>query len=85
MNYKQFSNLRDRAYSGIASVAALAAIPSPMPGKNYSIGTGFGNYAGESAVALGAKANVGGNVSLAAGFGYTGDDVTTNVGLGFSW
>ena len=87
VNYRQFKHAFEKAYSGIASVAALAAIPSPAPGKNYSIGTGFGNYAGENAVALGAKATLGAkrNISLAAGVGFARDDFTTNVGVGFSW
>jgi len=94
VNYRQFrsevNRLDDRidnAYSGIASVAALSAIPNPVPGKNVSVGLGFGNFESESAFALGAKAFVGKsrNVALTAGVGYCDNTTTLSAGLGWSF
>ena len=72
------------AYSGIASVAALAAIPEPGPGKKVAIGVGYGNYLGEHAVAGGVKAHIGEYVNLTAGAGYSNTDFTTQAGVGFN-
>jgi hypothetical protein len=94
VNYGQFSHevkrLDDRiddAYSGIASVAAIAAVPSPIDGKNVSFGFGFGNYKSESAIAIGTKARVGKNKdwSVTAGVGYSGNKATISAGLGWSF
>ncbi len=89
VNMRQLNALDDKvddiatnAYSGIASVAALAAIPEPGPGKRVAIGVGYGNYLGENAVAAGLKAHIGGYINVTAGAGYSNSDLTTQVGLG---
>ena len=56
VNMRQYRKLEDRvdeAHAGIASVAAIAAIPAPVSGKNMSLGVGFGNFESEAAVAVG--------------------------------
>ncbi|MBN1974593.1 MAG: YadA C-terminal domain-containing protein, partial [Sedimentisphaerales bacterium] len=94
VNYGQFTSelgrLDDRiddSYSGIASVAAIAAVPSPVSGKNLSVGLGFGNFKSESAIALGAKALLGRkkDVTITAGLGYSGSNTTLSAGLGWSF
>jgi hypothetical protein len=94
VNFRQFNSeitrldsRIDDAYSGIASVAALSAIPNPVPGKNISVGMGFGNFESESAFALGAKAYVGKgrNVALSAGLGCSNSTTTLSAGLGWSF
>ena len=90
VNMRQYNKLEDRvddAYSGIASVAALAAIPSPVQGKNFSLGLGYGNFKSESAVAVGGKAIVGkeGNTTLTAGVGFCGSTTTVSAGIGWSF
>lgn len=88
VNYKQLKNVEDRAYQGISAVSALVAIPPPASGKNYSVGLGYGYYRDNSAVALGAKANIYNGISVAAGVGMSvqgSDSVTANAGVGYSW
>ena len=86
VNRRQLDGLDNSLSSGIASVAALAAIPCPPPGKNYTLGVGYGNYSGEYAYAVGVKANIPQtNVSLAAGVGFAKDHTTVNAGIGLSW
>ena len=78
-----FGQLQD-AYSGVASVSALAAIPDPVPGKKYSVGMGYGHYMGEDAIALGLKGDVSQNLRLTTGIGHSNDRTTFNAGVGFS-
>jgi hypothetical protein len=79
VNYRQLN-------SGVASVAALAGIPAPIPGKNVAIGVGYGNYHGTSAVAMGIKANMPkSNVSLTLGVGYCQNDYTASGGVSISF
>ena len=87
VNVRQFDAGIQKMSSGIASVAALAAIPGPVGGKNYSAGLGFGNYNGRSAVAVGVKANLPkSNISVAAGAGFSSNSSTTaNAGVSFSF
>ncbi len=74
------------AYAGIASVAALAAIPGPNTEDNMAVGMGVGHYKGESAMAVGFKGRVSNSFNVSAGFGYgSGSDVTSNAGISFSW
>jgi hypothetical protein len=79
-----FGQLRD-AYSGIASVAAMANIPAPAPGKSYSLGVGFGNFEGQNAIALGGAARLTENISIQASLGHSDDNNTVGAGVGFSW
>ncbi len=76
-----------RADAGIASVAALAAIPSPLPGKNYSIGAGVGHFRNQDAIAVGVNTVIGKkkDVSLRMGLGYGREEFTTNAGIGWSF
>jgi hypothetical protein len=84
VNYGQMQ----KAYSGIASVSALAAIPGTMPGKKFAIGAGYGYFEHESAVAVGLKASLFDRLSLTAGVGFdvgNGSSSTASANAGFSY
>lgn len=86
----QFRGLEDRVdktYSGIAAVSAIAAVPPPVPGKNFSVGMGYGNFESTSAVAVGAKALVGEdrNITLTVGVGMGEDSTAFSGGVGWSF
>lgn len=85
VNVRQLENVSKKSYAGIASVAALAAIPNPAPGKRFSLGVGYGNYMSQNAVALGLKASVTENISFTAGAGYCAERFTSSAGVGYSW
>jgi autotransporter adhesin len=80
-----FSDLEEEAFSGIASVAAMASIPAPRDGNRFALGMGVGNYEGESAFAAGLSANIATNMRVTASLGFSNDNVASGVGLGFSW
>jgi autotransporter adhesin len=88
VNFGQLNDVAQRAYSGIAQVTAMANIPGPIAGKNYSIGVGTGYYRGNTALAIGGKANIGDMIqlqgSVGTGFGYT-DSMSAGGGVSFSW
>jgi hypothetical protein len=87
VNYRQLQEHSKRAYSGIASVAAMASIPDPLGGKNFAIGAGFGNYAGENAVAMGFKAVVSKkkDIVVSGSVGYSDNNPVTGAGVSYSW
>ena len=78
-----FSQMKD-AYRGIAGASALAAIPAPAAGKTYSVGVGYGRFKGESAAAIGVKANFSNNLSVGIGASLNGTP-TYSAGVGYSW
>jgi len=84
----QINQNATRAYSGIAQIAAMTAVPAPIAGKRFSVGMGGGFYAGQQAIAFGGKALIADNftvgASLATGFG-SSNDMAAAVGAGFSW
>lgn len=82
----RIDSVSERAYAGIASVAALAAIPSPAAGKTYSVGLGVGTYSGENAFAVGFRGVVSDAVSVTLGVSQNSATKTAaNAGVGFSW
>ncbi|MEH6504566.1 MAG: YadA-like family protein, partial [Cycloclasticus sp.] len=81
----RLQNQIDDNTSGIAAVAAMANIPAPLPGHNYSMGVGYGNFQGEQAIAFGGSAIVGDGVNVKMSAGISGSDVTIGAGAGISW
>jgi hypothetical protein len=75
--------------SGIASIAALAGIPSPQAGKNNSIGIGVGHHGSGMAVAVGGQSMFGEGLTLkyGASMSYSSGlvDTSTMMGIGMSW
>ncbi|MDT8440524.1 MAG: YadA-like family protein, partial [Desulfuromonadales bacterium] len=82
---QRVKDLRKESFAGIASVAALAAIPDPKAGRKNSLGVGYGNYKGENALAIGFKSDVSENLRLTTGVATARDDLSANIGLGWSW
>lgn len=86
VNMNQLNNLSRKAYSGIAQIGALAAIPEPKSGQCYSVGMGVGTYGGQGAVALGGKAYINDNISVGGGFGISsGSPSAVAAGASFGW
>ncbi|MDP2244380.1 YadA-like family protein [Pseudomonas sp.] len=83
---RRIDKVEEVAYAGIASVAALAAIPSPANGKRFSVGAGLGNYSSESAIAVGFRAAITESTSVTAGVSRnTASKTAANLGVGYSW
>jgi len=85
VNKRQLDGIADKAYAGVASALAMSALPQIRPGFNYNLGMAVGNYANQSAVAIGAKANVGDNWQVNASAGFSDGHNSVAVGAGFSW
>ena len=79
------NTIGDRAYAGTATVAAIAGIPALPQGKHFNIGAGFGNYLGQSGVAIGGNVRLNDVVVLKAAVGYANSNATTSVGLGYAF
>lgn len=83
---RRVDKVDERASAGIASVAALAALPAPAHGKRFSVGAGLGNYSSESAVAVGFRAAITESTSVTAGVSRnTASKTAANLGVGYSW
>ena len=83
---RRIDDVAERSYGGIASVAALAAIPSPAAGKRFSVGVGAGNYSSENALAVGFRAALTESTSVTAGVSRnTASKTVSNIGVGYSW
>jgi hypothetical protein len=82
------ANVR-QVHSGIASVAALAALPAPQAGKTNSLGIAMGHHGTGMAVALGGQSLIGDmlTVKYGASLGYASGLIgsTASVGVGLSW
>jgi trimeric autotransporter adhesin len=89
VNMHQLNRLARNAYSGIAQIAAMTAIPSPPAGHRYAFGVGVGTYGGEQAIAIGAKAAVSDNLmfagSVGAGLGSKHIPMAGAAGASLSW
>ncbi len=86
--YKEIYKVTTKAYSGIAQIAAMSAIPAPPPDRCYSLGVGVGTFAGERAIAIGTRATVSDNVMFSAsvGKGFSkGSASAAAMGASFSW
>lgn len=87
VNVRQLDRAVTNLSSGIAAVAALAAIPGPVDCKNYSVGLGYGHFNGENAGAVGFRANMPkSNVSLGVGAGFAENSSPAyDAGISFSF
>jgi hypothetical protein len=81
VNYRQLT----KAYSGVASVAALAAVPGPLPGKKFSFGVGSGTFMAEKAWAVAFTADLKDYLRVKGGFAYNNEQTTVNAGVSISW
>ena len=89
VNMQQLNRLTRNAYSGIAQIAAMTAIPAPAPGHRYAIGVGVGTYGGEQGLAAGVKAAITENLliagSVGVGLGSKYTPMAGAAGASFSW
>ena len=89
---KSFSDLKakvdrneKKANAGIASVAALAGLPT-VAGSKFSLGAATGGYSGEQAIAVGVNYNVSNRVAVKAGVSTTSATqvaYSTGIAVGF--
>jgi hypothetical protein len=82
---REIGEVADKAYSGIAAAIAMTNLPAPIAGKRYSVGGGYGHYAGQNAFAVGVAANLLENVAVKASFSRTESETGAGVGFGYSW
>jgi hypothetical protein len=86
VNYRQFTNGMERVQGGVASSAAMSNIPQVEPGKNFSMGLGYGNFISQHATALGASARLREDTVIKASLASsTEGDATVGVGASYSW
>lgn len=85
VNYGQLKEVSETANAGVASVAAMANLPSPPSGKRFTLGLGFGHYEDQNAVAVGGAAMLHERLHLKASLGRANDNNTIGAGIGFSW
>ncbi|MBI5682358.1 MAG: YadA C-terminal domain-containing protein [Deltaproteobacteria bacterium] len=81
VNFRQLQ----KAFAGVASVAALTAIPEAASGNRFSVGIGYGRFEEVDAMAIGVKAAITKNISAKAGLGYSNNVSTVSAGIGYSW
>ena len=78
-------NTQKLAYTGAAAAMALAGIPNPAPGKNYSFGVGVGSYEGYRAIAAGFKGRITENLTATLGAAFNNLSRGYNGGVSYSW
>lgn len=82
---RRIDDVEDDSFEGIAAVTALTMIPPPAPGKEYSMGIGYGNYRGRDAVAFGMTRQFDDRIVLKAGISTSGGNSAAGAGFGFSF
>ena len=73
--------------TGVASIAAMSNIPGLDATKKFSIGIGYGNFQGNSAMAVGVNGRLAPSVSAKAsvGFPLSYGNASAGVGLAYSF
>ena len=86
VNMRQLNRMNNVLSTGVASIAAMSNIPDLSPTKKFGIGVGYGNFQGNSAVAIGASGRLSSALTIKASVG-SGYNSNTSVGTGltFSW
>ncbi len=88
VNMRQFNGLVDdmeETQGGVASVAAMSNIPQVGAGQNFSLGLGYGNFAGESAIAAGGSARITDNLVAKTSLGFGAGKATFGGGVAYAW
>lgn len=85
VNVGQLQSGLDRASYGIAMGMAMAQLPAPREGSNYSIGVALGSFGGMDALAVGGSALLGETAILRASVSKAGGTVGGGVGIGWSF
>lgn len=81
----QMNAVGQKAYYGVATVAAVAGIPALQANQAFNLGLGLGNYQGQTAVALGGQLRVNSNLVVKAAFGFGNQGTTSSVGVGVAF
>ena len=85
-NSSRIQSLDSKLSGGIAAVTALGMIPGITASDHrFSLGMGYGNFEGESAVALGLTGRVTNSITIKAGAGFNNDTYAVGAGAGYSW
>ena len=83
---EQVTKLESKTASGVAAIAAMAAVPQLSAGKDLSVGVGVGSYDGKTAVSIGVHKRI--SESLTARFNFAsgvGSGAKPVVGAGAAW
>ena len=85
-NRKAIDKNRKRAARGVAGVAAMANIPSALPGKS-AIGIGIGGFDGENAVAVGVGHHFENGIAIKGSIstGNATNSIAYGAGMSYSW
>ena len=81
----QIDDNRKEARSGIASVAAMAGIPSLDSGKQFNIGVGLGSFKSESAIAIGSNLRLNENITAKAVVGFASSNTSVSGGISYNF
>jgi autotransporter adhesin len=72
--------------AGVASAAALSALPSVGAGKHFAVGVAAAGFNSQSAIAIGIQGRSQDDViQMRAGVGYSQSKATISGGVGYSW
>jgi len=85
VNLNQMNTVQNNIASGVAMIAAMAAIPGLSTDKTLSMGVGAGRFMGESGVALGANARVTKNLQFALRIGISAAESVYSAGASYQW
>ena len=85
VNLNQLEHVSKKSYQGIASVAAISGIPALPADKQYNLGIGVGNYAGESSLAIGGNVRFNDNFYGKLGVGISGSNSAASAGVGVAF
>ncbi len=90
VNKRQLDALEQKLSAGVASAAALGALPMPAGTKQMAVGVAAANYNGQTAVAVGGTFrqpyNAGtANLTFRFGAGFADRKSTITGAIGLSW
>jgi hypothetical protein len=87
VNVRQLQLNQRESRAGIASVAAIAGIPTLSTTDDAVLGVGVGTFKGESSIAVGASKRFSDSTAIKFGVGANSStgDVTGSFGIGIKW
>ena len=83
VNYRQLQAVS----TGVASIAAMSNIPGLETNKKFGIGIGYGNFQGNSALAVGINGRLAPSLTakLSLGAGLSAGATSVGTGLSYAW
>ena len=87
VNVRQLNQMNNTVSTGVASVAAMSNIPGLDTNKNFGIGIGYGNFQGNSALAVGINGRLAPSLTakLSVGAGLSYGATSVGAGLSYAW